>query len=70
MVLVDPYVQELATLITEMVMTALNTEGSPLTPAYFMARTKGDALVFAPEEFRRSGELFGTMMPIMSNEMT
>lgn len=65
-----PYVQEFATDMTEMVMTALKTEGRPLTPAYSMARTKGEALVFAPLEPRRSSLPLGTMMPTMRRDTT
>lgn len=70
MVRVEPKVQEFATLRTDMVMTALKTEGRPLTPAIWMASTKGDALVFAPDEPRRSGSLEGKIRPTMNSEMT
>lgn len=66
MVREEPYVQLLATLMTEIVMTALNTDGSPLTPAYLMASTKGEALVLAPLAPRRSGLLDGTINPTMN----
>ena len=56
--------------MTEIVMTALKTDGKPFTPAYSIARTKGDAFVFAPDELRRSGELFGTMIPMIRSETT
>jgi len=68
MVLEDPYVQLLATLMTEMVTTAFITDGSPLTPAYWMASTNGEALVLAPLAPRRSGLLEGTMRPTMKSD--
>lgn len=40
---------EFATERTEIVITALNAEGKPGTPAVSMAKTKGEALLFAPE---------------------
>lgn len=49
MVLVEPKVQELATEMTARVMTALKMEGRTLIPASWIASTKGDALVLAPE---------------------
>jgi hypothetical protein len=64
----EPYVQLFATLITEMVMTALKTEGRPLTPAYLIASTKGEALVLAPLAPRRSGLLEGTIRPTMKSD--
>ena len=51
-------------------MTALKTEGRPLTPAIWMASTKGEALVFAPDEPRRSGSSEGRIKPTMKSEMT
>jgi len=48
MVRVDPYAHEFATEMTLMVMTVLKTGGKPFTPASLMARTNGEALVFAP----------------------
>lgn len=68
MVLDDPYVQLLATLMTEIVTTAFMTEGSPLTPAYLIASTKGEALVLAPLAPRRSGLSEGTMRPTINKD--
>lgn len=68
MVLDDPYVQLLATLMTEMVTTAFITDGNPLTPAYLIASTKGEALVLAPLAPRRSGLLEGTMSPTINSD--
>lgn len=70
MVRVEPKVHELATLRTDIVMTALKTEGSPLTPASWIASTKGEALVSEPDEPRRRSSLEGTIKPIMKSEMT
>jgi hypothetical protein len=61
-------VQELATEITESVMTALKTDGRPLTPAYFIDSTKGEAFVLEPDEPRRSSELLGTIRPTTSKD--
>ena len=58
----------MATDMTEMVITALKTDGRPLTPAYLIPRTKGEALVLAPLEPRRSGLLLGTMMPTIRRD--
>lgn len=60
---------ELATLMTAIVMTALKTDGSPDTPAYSIAKTKGEALVLAPELPRRSSEPLGTIIPTISSEI-
>lgn len=70
MVRVEPKVHEFATLRTEMVMTALKTEGRPLTPAIWMASTKGEDLVSAPDVPRRLGSLEGRIKPTMKSEMT
>ena len=70
MVRVEPKVQEFATLRTDMVMTALKTEGRPLTPAIWIASTKGDALVLAPDEPRSLRSLEGRIKPTMKSEMT
>lgn len=67
---VEPYVQEFATESTEIVMTALKTEGRPLTPAFWMASTKGEALVLAPDEPRRPGSSEGKIKPTMKRETT
>ena len=67
---VEPYVAEFATLITEMVMTELNTEGRPLTPAVSIASTKGEALVLAPEDPNNTGEFEGTIRPKMKRFTT
>jgi hypothetical protein len=52
-------VQELATEITEMVMTELKIEGRTLMPARLKAMTKGEYLVLAPEADERFGSLEG-----------
>ena len=70
MVRVEPKVQEFATLRTDMVMTALKTEGRPLTPAIWIASTKGEALVSEPDEPRRLGSFEGRIKPTMKSEMT
>lgn len=70
MVRVEPKVHEFATLRTDMVMTALKTEGRPLTPAIWIASTKGEALVFAPDEPRRSLSFEGRISPTIKSEMT
>lgn len=70
MVRVEPKVHELATLRTDMVMTALKTDGRPLTPASWIASTKGEALVSPLDEPRMCGSLEGTIKPIMKSEMT
>jgi len=56
--------------MTLMVMTALKTLGSPLTPAYVIARTKGEAEVLDVEAPRSLSEPLGTMSPTMRIEMT
>lgn len=53
MVRVEPKVAELATLMTEIVMTAFMTDGRPLIPAFWIETTKGEALVLEPEAPRR-----------------
>lgn len=67
---VEANVQELATLMTEMVMTAFKTEGRPLTPALVMAMTKGESFVFEFEAPRRRGSLPGTIRPRMKRLTT
>jgi len=42
-------VQELATLITEIVITALKTDGRPWMPAVWIAMTNGEYLELAPD---------------------
>lgn len=64
-VLVEAKVQELATEITERVITTLKTDGRPLIPASVMARTKGESLVLLDEASKRFGLLYGTMRPTM-----
>jgi len=66
---VEAKVQELATLMTLIVMTALKTLGKPLTPAFVMAITKGESLVFELEAPKRRGSLPGTISPRM-NKLT
>lgn len=58
--------QELATEITEMVITALKTLGRPLTPASLMASTKGEALELAPDAPISASLSDGRMMPTIS----
>lgn len=70
MVRVDAYVAEFATEMTDIVMTALKTEGRPFTPAIVMASTNGEALVLAPEEDRRTSELEGMIRPRMNRLTT
>ena len=65
---VEAKVQELATEMTEMVMTALKTDGRPLTPADLIASTNGEAAVLSFEAPRRSGESDGTIRPTMKSE--
>jgi hypothetical protein len=63
-------VAEFATLMTEMVMTALKTEGRPLTPASLIAYTKGEALVLAPDDPNKTSEFDGTRRPKMKRLTT
>jgi hypothetical protein len=63
-------VHELATLITDIVMMELNIEGKTLIFARRMAITNGEYLVFAPDEFRRSGSVYGTIKPRMKRPTT
>lgn len=65
---VEPYVQELATEMTEIVMTALKTDGRPLTPASLMASTNGEALVLAPLDPKRPGLSDGRIRPSKKRE--
>lgn len=59
---VEPYVQELATLMTAMRMTAFIIEGRTLIPASWMAITKGEWRDSAPSpEYR--GLSAGTIKP-------
>lgn len=67
---VEAKVQEFATLMTEMVITALKTEGRPLTPALVMAMTKGESFVFEFEAPRRRGSFEGTIKPRMNRLTT
>ena len=69
-VLVEAKVHELATEITDSVITTLKTEGRPLIPASLMARTKGESFVLLVEALRRFGSLYGTMRPTMKRLMT
>ena len=62
--------QEFATLMTEIVITALKTEGRPLIPAAWMDRTNGEALVFAPDDPSKSGESDGKINPTIKRLMT
>ena len=62
--------QELATLMTEIVITTFMTEGRPLIPANSIARTNGDALVLLVEAPRRSGESDGTIKPTIKRLRT
>lgn len=61
---------EFATDMTAMVITALNTEGNPFTPANVIASTKGEALVLAPDEPSKTSELAGTIRPRMKRLTT
>ena len=70
MVRVEPKVQELATLRTEMVMMELNTEGRPCTPASTMASTKGEAFVSEPPDPSSRSEFEGTIRPTMNRVTT
>ena len=58
-----PYAQELATDRTAIVMQTLKIDGRALIFARFMAMTKGEALVLAPEELRRLSFVYGTIRP-------
>lgn len=62
-VLVEANVHELATLITEIRMTALKTEGRALMPASSMAMTKGERRDSDPPELY-NWLLLGTMRPM------
>lgn len=70
MVRVDPKVQELATEITDKVMTALKMDGRALMLARRKAKTNGEYLVLAPEALDKSAWSDGTMSPRMNREMT
>lgn len=48
----------------------MNTLGSPLTPAYVIARTNGEAEVLDVEAPRSLSEPLGTMRPTMRIETT
>jgi hypothetical protein len=48
MVLVDPKVQEFATLITEIRIMALKMDGRALTPASSIAMTNGECRLVEP----------------------
>ena len=65
---VEAKVHEFATEMTEMVMTALKTEGRPLTPASLIARTKGEAAVLSFEAPRSSLESVGTIRPTIKRD--
>jgi hypothetical protein len=68
MVRVEPKVQEFATLMTAMRMTALKIDGRTLIPASWMAMTKGEYLEVGPSPWYAS--LFaGTINP-MRNRLT
>ena len=49
-------------------MTALNADRRPWTPAYWIASTKGDALVLAPDAPSKSGLSGGRMRPTMKSD--
>jgi hypothetical protein len=50
-------------------MTALKTEGRPPTPAFCMARTKGEVQVLdVPPLFRRRGSSYRTRQPTKVRE--
>ena len=70
MVRVDAKVQELATERTEMVMTALKTEGRPLTPVNLIAKTKGEALVLEVEAPINWSLSEGKIKPTRKSETT
>lgn len=70
MVRVEPKVQEFATDRTAMVIQALKMEGRALMPAIWMAMTKGEALVLAPDASRRRSSSEGTMRPRMKRLTT
>jgi len=63
MVRVDANVQELATDMTLIVMTALNTEGNPLTPAFVIAMTNGESLVLELAAPIKRGSSDATIRP-------
>jgi hypothetical protein len=56
--------------MTEIVITALKTDGRPWMPAVLIAMTNGEYLVLAPDAKERSGSSDGTMRPTISREMT
>lgn len=62
MVRVEPNVHEFATLMTEIKMTALKTDGRALTPASWIARTKGEWRDEEPSVWYKS-LLYGTINP-------
>lgn len=67
---VEAKVQELATERTEIVMTALKTEGRPLTPVSWIAKTKGEALVLELEAPSNFSLLEGKIKPTRKRETT
>ena len=67
---VEAKVAELATLMTESVMTALKTDGRPAIPASLIASTKGEAFVFAPDAPSNSSLSDGRIKPRMNRLRT
>lgn len=67
---VEPKVQELATEMTERVMTAFMMEGRTAILAVWKARTKGEYLELAPDAWERNSSSLLTMRPRMKSETT
>ncbi len=64
---VEPKVQEFATLMTAIKITALKTDGSALMPASWIAMTKGDA---REPSLSNNGEFSGTIKPTINRLTT
>ena len=67
---VEPKVEELATEMTERVMTAFMMEGRTLILASWKARTKGEYLELAPDALDKSGSSDLMIRPRMKSETT
>lgn len=67
---VEPKVHELATEMTERVMTAFMMEGRTLILASWKARTKGEYLELAPDALDKSGSSDLMIRPRMKSETT
>ena len=63
---VEPYMEELATERTAIMITAFITESSPVIPADLMAIMKGDVLDWTSFLFTNSELLKGTKRPMIT----